>query len=226
MLSQLKTTYIAASQLMQDYMYSLYLDSSSSATCCILDTFSQLSWSSISPPVNVINPTSLSIIFLGAPQRWGGDVIDNIEQTVFALCSSGHRVTAGFTLNRAHHLFTSYPFFSNLEALDGTLSNFANEFDFALICYGYPYPSERFRSTIPTRFFASIAAGLPILLPRDHLPAVEILVLKHNLGYVYSSISELTLLDQSSYLDYRRSVIIFRETYSPSNQSFPSHHYS
>ncbi|CRY91274.1 hypothetical protein SynWH8103_00529 [Synechococcus sp. WH 8103] len=226
MLFRLNTTYIVASELMQDYLYSLSPDPPPSPTYCILDTFSQHSWPSTSSTANLINSTSLSIIFLGAPQRWGGDIIDNIEQTILDLCSCGHRVTAGFKLKTAHPLFSSYPFFSNTEALDGTLSNFANKFDFALICYGYPYLSERFRSTIPTRFFASIAAGLPILLPRTHLPAVEALVLKHNLGYVYNSVSDLTLLDYSSYLDCRRSVKLFREAHCPSNQLFPSHHYS
>ena len=61
----------------------------------------------------------------------------------------------------------------------------------ALITYNVKTPSERFRSTLPTRFFTALSAGLVIAVKSGHFKAVESFISKYDIGFVYKDISQL-----------------------------------
>lgn len=152
----------------------------------------------------------LNLIFLGAPERWGG-ALDNIDRQLFELASSGISIYSG---NLAQYVKSttnafSYPFFSDREVFSGSLSSYAHNFKASLITYGIDERHERFKTTLPTRFFSALAAGIPIVVKAGMFDAVEAYVDQYQIGFSYRNAEELklNLLDQNTMDIYRNNVI-------------------
>lgn len=128
------------------------------------------------------------LIFLGAPERWGlHSGIDNADNEFKRLLDASIYIESGALSNelKSHPLAKEYDYFTTDEILSGYLSKYASSFDGALVFYNNTEHRERFRSTLPTRFFTAISSGIPIIVKRCGLEAVERYVLDHNIGFVY-----------------------------------------
>lgn len=148
-----------------------------------------------------------SVIFLGAPERYGG-VLDSPDEQFLQLANSGIHVYSGSMSDRAleNPRCHVYSRFSNEAVFSGRLAEFARGFDAAIITYNVRGRHERFRSTYPTRFFTALTAGIPIAVKGGVFDACERFVAEHGNGFVYNSVTELkeTLLDRARMAGYRQ----------------------
>lgn len=145
-----------------------------------------------------VNPNSidkteykpLSLIFLGAPERWGGR-IDDIDSQLNLYSRMVDVYASGAIERRKGSFWHTYPYFSDDDVFAGRLSDFAHNFTAALVTYNVTRRSERFRSTLPTRFFSALAAGLPIAVKGGIFDSVESFVKKYDIGFVFTSEEDL-----------------------------------
>jgi hypothetical protein len=169
--------------------------------------------------INVDEFGNHDLIFLGAPERWGGQ-IDNIDKQLNSLSQIGINVYASELLNSTIHNWNSYPYFSESEVFNGELSKFAHQFKAALVTYNISERSERFRTTLPTRFFSALASGIPIAVKEGLFDAVETFVKENGNGFIYKTNSELKeiLQDRSRMKFYRENAIINLEKFTAEGQ--------
>ncbi len=169
-----------------------------------------------------IDQSELSLIFLGAPERWGG-ILDNIDEQLFNLALSDITIYSGklaefvISTNKAFR----YPMFSDEEVFSGELSAFANQFQASLITYGIDKRHQRFKTTLPTRFFSALSAGIPIAVRAGLFDAVESYVERYGIGFSFRSIEDLKfkLLDQDSMKKYRLNAVEHSRNYSAEVQA-------
>ncbi|HQT24835.1 hypothetical protein [Daejeonella sp.] len=159
----------------------------------------------ITPKISFKPP---SLIFLGAPERWGGRM-DNIDKQL-NLYSSLVAVYASVSIERdKDSIWHAYPYFTDEEVFSGKLSDYAHGFAAALVTYNITRRSERFRTTLPTRFFSALAAGLPIALKWGLFDAVESFITKRDIGFVFYSEQELfEKLNDSDKLKQQKETIV------------------
>jgi hypothetical protein len=157
-----------------------------------------------------IEHPELSLIFLGAPERWGG-TLDNIDEQLLELALSGFFVYSGkladfvVSTNNAFR----YPFFSDEEVFSGELSTFAHQFQASLITYGIDKRHQRFKTTLPTRFFNAISAGIPIAVRAGLFDAVESYVERFAIGFSFRNVEDLKikLMDHDTIKIYRSNAV-------------------
>lgn len=162
---------------------------------------------------------ALSLIFLGAPERWGGR-IDDIDHQL-NLYSERVKVYASISIERDDNSsWYPYPYFTDDEVFTGNLSDFAHNFTAALVTYNISLRSERFRSTLPTRFFSALAAGLPIAVKGGIFDAVESFVEKHDIGFVFYTEHDLfeKLSDSKKLKEQKDNVIKLLPFFSAESQ--------
>jgi hypothetical protein len=162
-----------------------------------------------------------SLIFLGAPERWGGNM-DNIDSQLDRFGKAGISIyTSEFIAKNGTQSWHAYPYFSDDEVFSGKLSNYAYHFTAALVTYNINRPSERFRSTLPTRFFSALAAGLPIAVKGGLFSGVESFVKKYDIGFVFNSDEELIegLNDQENMKRQKENVYLLLNQFSAEEQS-------
>ena len=132
------------------------------------------------------------LIFLGGPGRSGGkiDSLDGFFQG-FATHSlhiyAGQMSEAVIKTGYGH----KYPYFSTNQVFTGELGNYANQFDASIIHYNVYKRHERFRTTIPTRFFTSLTALIPIFIKSGIFDACESFVDKYQIGTSFTDFEDL-----------------------------------
>lgn len=167
-----------------------------------------------------ISSKPLSLIFLGAPERWGGR-IDNIDKQL-NLYSSLVAVHASASIERDNDsIWHTYPYFTDDEVFTGKLSDYAHGFTAALVTYNITRRSERFRTTLPTRFFSALAAGLPIALKGGLFDAVESFIKTNDIGFVFYSQQELfdKLNDTDKLKQQKENVVKMLSDFSAEKQA-------
>ncbi|MCX5805027.1 MAG: hypothetical protein NT010_03005 [Proteobacteria bacterium] len=160
--------------------------------------------------INNIRNDSPSIIFLGAPERWG-TAIDNLDSQFLDLAHEKINIYSGGISKEVIETGYGfkYPYFTDDEVFKGDLANYAHAFDAALITYGIEDKRERFRTTLPTRFITALTAGIPIVVRAGMFAAVEAYVQKHQIGFAYRDSHELKdrLTDNNKMSIYRAKAI-------------------
>lgn len=152
----------------------------------------------------------INLIFLGAPERWGGS-LDDIDRQLFELAHSGITIYSGNLadyVKLTNNAF-SYQRFSDSEVFSGNLSTYAHQFQASLITYGINKRHQRFKTTLPTRFFSALSAGIPIVIRAGLFDAVEAYVEKYKIGFTYQNIEDLKLklLDQNAMKIYSDNAV-------------------
>ena len=210
---------ICASRLMSDYVSSKY-NIDRSRIVVIPDYFSKrMSYKVSSADTSV---GSNGVIFLGAPERWGA-TIDDVDDQFLELAESGITVYAGKISSRvvaAGNVFC-YSYFSNDDVFSGCLSTFAHQFQASIITYGISERHQRFKTTLPTRFFSAVSAGLPIAVRAGLFDAVEEYVERFSIGFKYHNATQLKsrLSDKSEMALFRNNAIKHSMEYFAENQS-------
>lgn len=152
----------------------------------------------------------LSLVFLGAPERWGSR-IDNIDEQLYKIALSGITIYSGkladFVIS-TNNAF-GYPLFRDEEVFSGELSTFAHQFDASLVTYGIDRRHKRFTTTLPTRFFSGLSAGIPIAVKAGLFDAVESYVERYEIGFSYRNYEDLKRKLQNEYAmkKYRLNAI-------------------
>ncbi|MCF8340935.1 MAG: hypothetical protein K9I82_08170 [Chitinophagaceae bacterium] len=155
------------------------------------------------------NTLNSSLIFLGAPERWGGQM-DNINNQIIEIANNNINICISKNIIIEDNVnISKYSFFTNEDVFNGELSKFANKYKASLITYNIERRSERFISTLPTRFFSSLSAGLPLAVKSGLFDAVEQFVILHEIGFVYNDIQDLyiQLQDSKKMLAYRNNIL-------------------
>jgi hypothetical protein len=210
---------ICASRLMSDYVSSKY-NIDRSRIVVIPDYFSKRMSYKISSADTSVG--SNGVIFLGAPERWGA-TIDDVDDQFLELAESGITVYAGKISSRvvaAGNVFC-YNYFSNDDVFSGCLSTFAHQFQASIITYGIRERHQRFKTTLPTRFFSAVSAGLPIAVRAGLFDAVEEYLERFSIGFKYHNATELKsrLSDKSEMALFRNNAIKHSMEYFAENQS-------
>lgn len=135
---------------------------------------------------------SSGVIFLGAPERWGA-TIDDLDDQFLDIAKSGVSIHAGKISNHVISLGNAfcYNYFKDEDVFSGCLSTFAHQFQASIITYGISKRHQRFKSTLPTRFFSALSAGLPIAVRAGLFDAVEEYVERYAIGFKYSNAAQL-----------------------------------
>lgn len=174
-------------------------------------------------PRSIPDLKSQSLIYLGAPERWGANIeIDLVDEEFQNLIYNGFQIASasfsGFLKQSKKAI--QYPRFSDQDVLSGDLARYANCFHGALIYYSNANDRERFRSTLPTRFFSSLDAGIPLIVKRCGLTAVENYVKYHDIGIVYDDPREVKkfISDKNSYNKTRDNAARHRLKHNPVTQ--------
>jgi hypothetical protein len=152
-------------------------------------------------------PQKPAVIFLGAPERYGGK-LDSPDDQFLEIARAGIHVYSAQMSEKALasgfcHLYSR---FTNEDVFRGKLAEYARNFDAALITYNISGRRERFRSTFPTRFFTALTAGIPIAVRGGVFDACESFVARFQNGFVYNSVEDL-----SAMLKDRRRILAQRE---------------
>ncbi len=208
---------ICASQKMKEYVSTKY--GVNSNRMAVLPDYFPKSMTFNSPDIDGKLP-GLNLIFLGAPERWGGS-LDNIDKQLFGLACSGISIYSGNIADfvKSTNNAFCYPLFSDEEVFSGKLSSYAHKFQVSLITYGIDKRHQRFKTTLPTRFFSALSAGIPIAVRAGLFDAVEAYVEQYQIGFSYQNIEDLKskLLDQKAMSVYREGAIQHcREYYAES----------
>ncbi len=164
-----------------------------------------------------------SVIFLGAPERFGNKLDDVDEEFMKLACEKVHvyssaisdRVVATGFGHRYHNL-------SNHDVFRGLLSKYANSFDAALVTYNKEMinKEERFRSTLPTRFFSALSAGIPVAV-REGFVSCSRFVADQKIGFTYKDEKDLKskLLDKAAMFQLRNKANEMRKQFHAEAQS-------
>lgn len=163
-----------------------------------------------------------SVIFLGAPERYG-PVIDSLDDQFLELANAKLHVYSGAMSDVVcrtgfGHI---YPRFSNEDVFMGRLARFASECDAALITYNVRRREERFRSTFPTRFFNALGAGIPIAIRGGIFDACERFVKHYGIGFSYDNAVHLV-----RQLEERERMAAYRRKANESKGQFTAEHQS
>lgn len=162
-----------------------------------------------------------SLIFLGAPERWGGKM-DNINNQILEIANNNIKIciSSNIKIDKNHNI-SVYPFFSNEAVFNGELSRYVKKYTASLITYNIENRSERFISTLPTRFFTSLSAGLPLAVKSGLFDAVENFVLTHEIGFIYNDVQDLfnQLQDSKKMLKYRHNILNKHESFTAEFQA-------
>jgi hypothetical protein len=177
---------------------------------------------SVKYPLYDIEQSPHRLIFLGAPERFGG-VLDDIDDQFLEIANSGIAIHSSkiSKLVVSTGLGFSYPYLTNDEVFSGSLSIFAHKFDAALITYGISKRHQRFKTTLPTRFFSALSAGIPIAVRAGLFDAVEKYVEQHSIGFIYCNMAELRsrLFNKSQMTNYRKNAIDHSKQIYAENQA-------
>jgi hypothetical protein len=138
------------------------------------------------PPIE----NSPNLVFLGRMDWNAGQPSDNVEAELWNMMQSGihvfhSRSVSGRPSHKNQHEF---------EPLDiKKLSPFMAKFDASLIVYNMDAcrRRDRFRNTIPDRLLSSVAAGIPIAIPRDGYDACKEFLEAYRAVIEYDSPGEL-----------------------------------
>jgi hypothetical protein len=192
------------------------------ATAVLPDYFSSAVHANVTRDSGYKTDSGPRVIFLGAPERWGNG-IDDIDSQFLSLAREGVTVHSGAISDevvRTGYGF-KYPFFTDDEVFEGALARYAHGFDAALITYAVDERMERFRTTLPTRFFTALTAGIPIAVRAGLFDAVEAYVEEHGLGFSYRTARDLReKLDQHDQLSiYRKNAINHMALTAAENQA-------
>jgi hypothetical protein len=132
-------------------------------------------------------------IYLGAPERWGNS-IDSVDDELLELVRAGVEVAAARLSPElvATGMALEYERLTDEQVFAGALAEYAHDFDVAIVTYAVDSRHERFRTTLPTRFFSAIAAAVPIAVRRGVFDAVEAYIEEHGIGLSYSDGASLS----------------------------------
>ena len=167
--------------------------------------------------------SSVSLIFLGAPERWGNQ-IDDIDKEFMDIAERKIHVYSAEMSEKvvATGYGHIYPRFKNEDVFNGKLALYASGFSAALITYSAEMIqiNERFRSTYPTRFFTAITAGIPIAVCNG-LNDCGIFIEKYGIGFVYRDVEELIIKikDKTKMISYRYNALVLRDAINAEAQS-------
>jgi hypothetical protein len=164
------------------------------------------------PNIETKREENPSVIFLGAPERWGNDM-DDIDREFMEIAKAKIHVYSATISEevKATGFGHSFSPFNIADIFAGRLANFATTFDAAIITYNTDVSQrkDRFRSNIPTRFFTAIASCMPVAVEEGKLEACEKFVSKHGNGFIYSDATDLRkkLLDKDKLSQYRETAV-------------------
>lgn len=210
---------ICASSLMKNFVSSKYkIDCNRMAV--IPDFFPERMNARLNSEIS--NIESSGVIFLGAPERWG-TTIDDLDDQFLDLAKSGISVNAGKISNRVISSGNAfcYSYFTNEDVFSGELSTFAHQFEASIITYGISKRHKRFETTLPTRFFSALSAGLPIAVRAGLFDAVEEYVEKYMIGFKYNNADQLKerLSDKHKMAFFKKNSINHSKKYFAEAQS-------
>jgi hypothetical protein len=218
---RLMDSYIYASEEMANYAINRYKLSPQKKNI-LPDYFSKISYAKIKINHNEKKENVLTAIFLGAPERWGSS-IDNLDADFLELTRLGISIFSGAMDDKIIKTGYGhkYNYFSDDDVFAGALSNYAHKFDVAIIAYGFRDRAERFRTTLPTRFFSAIAAGIPLAVKGGMFDAVEAYIKKYKIGFAYHDATDLKqqLRDLESMNRYRMNAIDHMKDHNAENQA-------
>jgi hypothetical protein len=157
-----------------------------------------------------------SVIFLGAPERWGGQ-LDRVDDQFIEMARLGIDVYSGqmsssvLATGKGH----LYPYFSEDEIFSGEYSRYISRFPIAIITYGVDQRHQRFMSTLPTRFFSALAAGLPVAVRAGIFDAVEDYIKHHGIGFIFTDAIDLKckLINEDQILSLRKNALHHSKKY-------------
>jgi hypothetical protein len=198
---------VCASPLMTDFIAARYgVDRSRMA---VIPDYFPKSMTVQSQAVSVREQPA-GVIFLGAPERWGG-ALDDVDNEFWGIAKAGVPVCAGKLSDavRSTGNARQYEYLQVDQVFAGGLSDFAHQFEAALITYGIKDRHQRFITTLPTRFFSALSAGLPLAVKAGLFDAVEDYVHRHQIGFAFCNPAELKrrLSDQAQMAFFRRNVL-------------------
>lgn len=210
---------VCASPEMSDYVSSEYVIPKTKIS--ILPDYFPASMA-VRNSVCILKQRQPRLIFLGAPERWGGG-LDDIDKQLYDIANSGIVIHSGKLSDdviSTNNGFT-YPFLSDIDVFNGKLSQLAHDFDAALITYGINARHQRFTTTYPTRFFSAISAGIPIVVKSGLYDSVESYISEHAIGFAYSTVDDLKckLSDVSQMKIFRTNSINHSRTFNSEMQA-------
>jgi hypothetical protein len=93
----------------------------------------------------------------------------------------------------------------------GKVISFMRNFKASLVTYNVPPHANlplRFQTSLPSRFLLSLAAGVPVLLPRGRFLAMERIIRTYGVGYPYESPEDaLRMVASSRWQDVQRKAM-------------------
>lgn len=167
------------------------------------------------PPVIPARPGD-DVIFTG----WADLVysINDVRAQMLELARAGLCVHTSPTPGLEHANVKIFERFKPRAFTSGELASFMRRFRASLVTFNTDASdssSPRFRTSLPTRLLFTLAAGVPVLIPRGRLPASERLVAEHGVGLVYSSPEEARdRLLAPSWADVQRHAYASRERFA------------
>ncbi len=146
-------------------------------------------------------PPLPGLIFVGRLDWWASQPCDKVQPIIDDLLNAGihvhHNELAGNVI--AHPNRHTYRYLSLAQMIQ-----YASQFDASLVAYNTEVCQEdaRFRNTVPDRVVASVAAGIPIALPRKGYEACKEYLAEYKAVIEFSTPDELrTKLQDRQYME-------------------------
>ena len=119
--------------------------------------------------------------------------LNDVRPELAAFAEAGLSVHCSRAEGLAHPNLHPFERFSDEAFTTGPLADFVRRFRASLVTYHFGAErgtALRFRTSTPSRFLFTLAAGVPVLLPRGRCRAMERLVADRGIGFAYASPAE------------------------------------
>jgi hypothetical protein len=126
------------------------------------------------------------VVFMG--QMDFSRSLNNVAKQLMALASAGLTLHCAPAEGLNHPNIKFFEPFGSEAFVSGEVASFIRQFRACLVTYNFPERDRlplRFRDSLPSRFLIALAAGVPVLLPRNHFAAMERIVESEGMGYAY-----------------------------------------
>lgn len=159
-------------------------------------------------PKNFQQPCSNqpNLLFLGRPDWWNGQPTDNLSSQLTEAIQAGIHVYHADDSTSADpgELRHSFHYMTFTE-----LKDFATQFDASLIVYNLDSVTntDRFTNTVPDRLIASVAFGIPIVIPRSGYTAIKSFLHEYEAVIEFDNYDELFfIMSNRPYMDELRQI--------------------
>lgn len=187
--------HILASHYMKEFMYKIHNINLNKAVIHPSFYSNNYKYKNKFIKISSLPTSSPNIIYIGTT-KFEGRLIDDVRLSIANIAHQ--QINIYVPESKCKFPDSDYlHFYKKIDSIAlarGELAAFMSKFDASIILYNFSIkaiPKERFKNSIPSRFFFSLISGLPILIEKDYLLSCEDFISRYKNGIIYNDFIDL-----------------------------------